>query len=163
MNWIYLGDLVNTHGLKGEVRIISEFSYKQLVFQKGVKLYLGDQKEEVTIESYRPHKMYDMVTLEGKQTIEEVLPYKGDKVYINRDDFMFPGYVMEDLIGLKVYTNEYKGIITQILKSKAHELLVIEKDERHYLVPYVEPFIETIDLENQKMIITDMKGLFDED
>ena len=34
MNLIYIGKLVNTHGLKGEVRIISDFKYKADIFKK---------------------------------------------------------------------------------------------------------------------------------
>ena len=47
MKYIYIGDIVNTHGLKGEVRLISDFEYKNKVFKKGFKLYIGRTKEEV--------------------------------------------------------------------------------------------------------------------
>ena len=55
MEYIKVGKLVNTHGIKGEIRILSDFDKKSLVFKSGVNLYIGEHKEKVTIESYRPH------------------------------------------------------------------------------------------------------------
>ena len=71
MNLIYIGKLVNTHGLKGEVRIISDFKYKNDVFKVNNNVYINDVK--YTINSYRSHKMFDMVTL-SDINIEFTLP-----------------------------------------------------------------------------------------
>lgn len=162
MNYICIGEIVNTHGIKGELRIVSDIEYKDYIFQKGVHLYIGKERIEETIATYRYHKIYDMVTLEGLQDINDVLGYKGEKVYINRDAFNFPSFLKEDLIGLDVLSNGYQGKVTSILKSKAHDILVIEKENQKHLVPYVDELIENIDFENKKIEITDMKGLFDE-
>ena len=43
MNLICIGKLVNTHGIKGEVRIISDFKYKSDVFKIGNCLYIDDK------------------------------------------------------------------------------------------------------------------------
>ena len=163
MNYICIGEIVNTHGIKGELRIISDIEYKDYIFQKGIHLYIGKSKIEETIATYRYHKIYDMVTFDGLQDINDVLGYKGEKVYINRDEFDFPTFLKEDLIGLDVISNGYQGKVTSILKSKAHDILVIEKENQKHLVPYVDAFIQKIDFENKKIEITDMKGLFDED
>ena len=44
MDLINIGKIVNTHGIKGELRIISDFEYKTRVFQKGFNLYIGKDK-----------------------------------------------------------------------------------------------------------------------
>ena len=49
MNYVYLGRIVNTHGIKGEVRIISDFEYKDRVFNIGSIIYYGSDKEELKI------------------------------------------------------------------------------------------------------------------
>ena len=36
---IYIGKFVNTHGIKGEIRILSDVAYKKEIFQKENKLY----------------------------------------------------------------------------------------------------------------------------
>ena len=46
MNYLYIGKLVNTHGIKGEVRILSNFRHKDKVFVKGFKFYVGKDKKE---------------------------------------------------------------------------------------------------------------------
>ena len=163
MNYIYIGDIVNTHGLKGELRIISDFKYKNEIFKPEFKIYVGRQKEELVIKTYRQHKNYDMVTLIDVESIEDAIAYKGDSVYINRDDLIIDGYFDEDLIGLEAYTdNTYVGNITDILKNKANDILVINSDSNRYLVPNLKEFINNVDLENKRIDINNIKGLFDE-
>lgn len=43
---VYVGEIVNTHGIKGELRIVSDFKYKDSVFVKGKKLYLGKENKK---------------------------------------------------------------------------------------------------------------------
>ena len=52
MDYIYIGDIVNTHGLKGEVRIISEFKFKASVFKIGMNFYIGKDKNKEVVSSY---------------------------------------------------------------------------------------------------------------
>ena len=137
---ILLGKLVNTHGIKGEVRIISDFKYKNIVFQKDSHLYINNDK--LTINTYRVHKNYDMVTFDGINDINEVLKYKGKDVYIDQDEFDFPGLLTEDLIGLPVYENDkLLGNVKDIVKNVNQELLVLEDDT---MIPMVPEFIKEI-------------------
>ena len=61
MEYIYIGKIVNTHGIKGEVRILSKFKYKSRIFCKYFKIYIGKSMNEEVISSYRPHKQFDMI------------------------------------------------------------------------------------------------------
>ena len=163
MNYIYIGDIVNTHGLKGELRIISDFKYKEKVFKPEFKIYVGRQREELEIKTYRQHKNYDMVTLVDVNGIEEAIVYKGDSVYINRNDIEKDGYFDEDLIGLEAYTDDkYVGNVNDILKNKANDILVITSEDKRFLVPNISKFIVNVDLENKRININNVKGLFDE-
>ena len=157
----YIGRLVNTHGIKGEVRILSDIDYKDLVFKKGFNLYIGSKKEKETINTYRVHKNFDMVTFVGINNINDVLKYKGEDVYVLRSDI--EGVVTdEDFIGLDVYTDKYIGKVTSILKGY-NDILVIENEAKKYMVPKLDNFIKNIDFENKKIIIENIKGLIDED
>ena len=62
MEYVCIGKLVNTHGIKGEVKLLSNFEYKNKVFVVGMNFYIGEDKEKVTVNSYRHHKVFDMVT-----------------------------------------------------------------------------------------------------
>lgn len=150
---IYLGKLVNTHGLKGEVRIISDFKYKSKVFKKGSHLFIND--DELVINTYRSHKEYDMVTFDGITNIDEVLKYKGKKVYIKKEDYNFDGILNEDLIGLPVYGDgKLLGTVTDVYKNVNQELIEIDKD---ILIPYVPAFIKNIS--EEKLEINVIEGL----
>lgn len=141
---IKIGKYVNTHGIKGEIRILSDFSRKDLLFVKGFKIYI--KGTEFVINSYRKHKTYDMVTLEGINNINDIIDLKGNYVYIKREDIK--EFIDEDLYDYKVVVkaNEYK--ITDIVENKAHKILVLNED---IMVPYVSDFIEKKD-DKEKII-----------
>lgn len=161
MNLIYIGKLVNTHGLKGEVKIISDFKYKEDVFKINNQLYINNNK--YIVKSYRKHKIFDMVTLENIDTIEQALELKNSSVYINREEYKFNGILDEDLLGLDVYdSNTYKGKVVDIYKSNKYDLLVIEGKNRH-MVPNIPNFIKEVDLDNKKIYINYIRGLDNED
>ena len=161
MNLIYIGKLVNTHGLKGEVRIISDFKYKNDVFKVNNNLYINERK--YIIKSYRKHKIFDMITLEDINNIDDALMLKGSNVYIDKEEYKFNGYLDEELIGLDVYDNEIsKGKIVDIYKTNTNDLLVVEGIKRH-MIPNVDTFIREVDLKNNKIYINYIKGLDNED
>ena len=162
MDYIYIGDIVNTHGLKGEVRIISDFKYKKSAFKIGMSFYIGKEKNKEVVNSYRTHKNYDMVTFSDKNHIEDVLIYKNEPVYVNRDDLEYDGYLDEDLIGLEVYCEDkHIGHVDTILKTSAHDILVVKNGSKH-MIPNIDEFIEKIDLDNSRLDIKYMKGLLNE-
>ena len=162
MDYIYIGDIVNTHGLKGEVRIVSDFKYKDSAFKKGMAFYIGKDKEKQIVNSYRTHKNYDMVTFSDKNSIEDVIIYKNEPVYVNRNDLVYEGFLDEDLIGLEVYCdNRHIGHVDTILKTNAHDILVVKNGSKH-MIPNIDEFIENVDLKNNKLTVKYMKGLLNE-
>ena len=164
MKEVYVGRIVNTHGIKGELRIISDFKYKEAIFKPNFILYVGKKREPLTITSYRKHKNYDMVLFSGINDINDALQYKGEEVYINRDDLDIDGYVNEDLIELDVYSkNKYLGKVLNIIDNGAHEILVIDKDGVNNLIPFVDQFIDKIDINNRRIYINEIEGLINED
>ena len=161
MELINIGKIVNTHGLKGEIRIISDFKYKKDVFKKDNILYINNNK--YIIKSYRFHKIYDMLILDSINTIEQAENIKGLNIYINRLDYKFDGYLNDDLIGLEVYDKEiFKGKIVDIVKTVSNDLLVIDGIKKH-MVPNIPIFIKEVDLKNKKIYIEYIRGLDNED
>lgn len=164
MEYICIGKIVNTHGIKGEIRILSKFKYKSRVLKKYFKVYIGPSKEEEIINSYRPHKQFDMITLDGITNINDVLKYKGKLIYIKKEDLILNNneYLDEDLIGLKVLMNnkEY-GYIEKIQRDTYQDKIVVNKDGIMYLVPYVCDIIKNINLKEGTMTLEYIKGLLD--
>ena len=164
MNYIMIGKIVNTHGIKGELRLISDFKYKDKVFKKNFIIFIGKDKIKEKIVSYRKHKQFDMICLEGYTNINEVLKYKGLYVFINKNDLQLDSncYLNDDLIGLDVFVDNNKiGKIDNIERNGKKELFVITTQGREYLVPYESFFIKKIDIDNNRMDINNIKGLFD--
>lgn len=156
---IYVGRLVNTHGIKGEVKILSDFKYKDVIFKNGSIFYINGDKYRVV--SYRKHKNFDMVMFEGIRDINDVIPLKGSDVYINRDDYVFEGLLNEDLYGKKVYDGDkYIGMLESIEKTLASEILVVVNGDKKYLIPYVDEFVKEMDDDIHLKLI---KGFIDED
>lgn len=163
MNLIKIGKIVNTHGIKGELRLLSKFPYKDKVFIKGMIIYINKDSKEV-INSYRKHKNFDMITLEGYNNINEVLKYKGKNVYVDSNDIKLDNdkYLDEELIGLSIiYENMERGIITNIERYDKTVLFNIKGKTQEYLIPYNDNLIDNIDMKNKKIFIKDIKGLFD--
>lgn len=156
MEYLYLGKIVNTHGIKGEIRILSDFKYKSDVFKIGNNIYIGKDKTKETINSYRIHKSYDMITLKGINDINDVLKYKGMDAYINREEFHFDGIVYEDLIGMKVYSNDKLiGKVDEVIKSHAHPIIKVGKS----MIPFIDEFILNVDNDNKRIDINEIEGL----
>lgn len=163
-DYIYVGKIVNTHGIKGEIRILSDFEYKDKVFVPGVKIYLGRKKEEMTIVTYRHHKNFEMVTLAGYNDINQVLRFKGLYVYIDRKDLVLDDNQIldSDLISLKVIVDGNEiGYISDVRNVSYNKLLEINFNNKTYLIPYQKEFVSEIDLTNKKIVITPIKGMFE--
>ncbi len=157
---IYIGKFVNTHGIKGEIRILSDVAYKKEIFQKGNKLYIGKNKTPFIIQNYRVHKNYDMITFENVTDINEMLPFKGENIYIKKEEIKVDGYFDEEMINLDVYTDHLIGKVVEI--RKGYQDLLVVKGKKEYLIPNLPVFIQKIDIENKKIYIHNIEGLIDE-
>lgn len=150
---IYIGKIVNTHGIKGELRILSNFKYKDEIFKIGNFLYIDNNKYQ--IKTYRKHKDYDMVTLDNFNNINEVLFLKGKLVYSLRE--YVKEVLPEDLIGYEIiYNNTKQGKVKKIMQNKVQDILVTDTNKK---VIFIKEFIKNID-NNKKEII--VGGMFDE-
>ena len=153
MNKIILGKYVNTHGIKGEIRIKSFFKYKDRVFKIGNKIII-DNKEYI-INSYRVHKGFDMVTLVGIDDINNIPFSKNIMVYINRDDYLFENdYLDSDLIGFLVYNKSLEARVTNILYINEKKKILECGDK---LIPF--ELIINVDLSKKEIQIMEVDGL----
>lgn len=162
-DFIYVGKIVNTHGLKGEIRIISDFEYKDKVFVPDFPIYIGRKKEKEIIKTYRHHKNFEMITMDGYSDINEVLRYKGLYVYIKREDLNLNDteYLESDLIGLNVIVdNNQSGVVTDIRDTGNNKILVIDYNDKNVFVPYQKEFIDSVNFETNEIVIKPIEGMF---
>lgn len=155
MDKVFIGRLVNTHGLGGEVRILSNFEYKNIAFKVGNVLSINNNN--YTILSYRVHKNYDMVTLSGINNIDEALKLKNSNVYSYKK--YYSGLLLNiDLLDMLVYCNgKLIGKVDEVVNGNKYNMIRVGKS----LIPLIDNFIENIDSDNKKINIIYMKGLID--
>lgn len=152
MEKIRIGKYVNTHGIKGEIRIKSNFEYKDKVFKVGNEIII-DKPYEIT--GYRIHKDYDMVTLKGVNSINDIINLKGMNVYIERDKYLnSDDYLDSDLLGFNAYNNDFSLEVLNIRYLNNDKKLL---DLGSKLIPF--ELIENIDFQNKKIKIRDVIGL----
>ena len=162
MKYIYIGKIVNTHGIKGEVRILSNFKFKDRVFIKDMPIYIGKNKDKEIINTYRPHKQFDMITMIGYSNINEILKYKAEPVYINKEDLKINTgeYLDEELINLDIIiNNEIIGKVKKIEIYPKQSFLVVKTEKKDCLIPYVSDIIEEINFKKGFIRIKNIKGL----
>lgn len=163
-NYICIGKIVNTHGLKGELRIISDFEFIKKVFVPGFKFYIGRKKEEKEVVTYRHHKNYEMVTFLGLNNINDVLYMKGLNVYINKEDLILDSNEVldSDLNNLNVIIDSnIVGRVNHVeANAKGRKIIVVDTDKGEVLVPYISEFVKDIDIENGNIIINAIEGMF---
>lgn len=153
-NYVCIGKIVNTHGIKGELRILSDFEYKDKVFKKGISLFVGSLKKEYVINSYRHHKIFDMVTFVDYNNINDVLDLKGLLVYVNRSilEITEEDYLLTDLIGMEVYDKDkLLGVVKDYYLDSGNTLLAI-KGTKDFYIPLKSNYIEKVDTKNKKII-----------
>ena len=88
MNQVIVGKIVNTHGIKGELKVKASTDFIEERFQKGATLYLEYQGQtiEMTVASHRFHKGHVLVTFENHRDINLVEKYKGCLLYACKDE-----------------------------------------------------------------------------
>jgi 16S rRNA processing protein rimM len=156
MTKLYIGKIVNTHGIKGELRIKDNLTTKQKaeIFKMGSNLIIDEKLYKIT--SYRVHKDYDMVTFESFNNINEVLFLKGKRVYKTKEEINLNN---EDILDSELLT--YKVKTTDNLEGK---ILDIEETGNNYkiirllinnsevLIPYHKNFVK-VDSNKKEVIV----------
>ena len=165
MEYIFIGKVVSTHGIKGEIKIISDFDFKEKAFKVGSNIYIGKGKKKEKITSYRRHKNYEMLTFEGYNNINQILCFLKEPVYILKEDLKLDDneYLDSSLIGLNIYNgNELLGEIIEIFSPSTNRKVIrFIGNEKKYLVPYVQNFVKVIDLSNKKVVLYSMEGVLE--
>ncbi len=167
-NPVVLGKIVATHGVRGQVRVVSysgelnNFAALRTVMLKNPP----DLLETYSIKTTAQHGKKLLVAFAGIDTINEALPLVGREVIIYREQLpeLSPGeYYWCDLLGLQVITvaGEKLGTISDIIATGSNDVYVVTAAEQEYLVPALEDVVLTVDLEQQIMTISPPEGLFD--
>lgn len=161
-----IGQIVNTKGLKGELRVNS-FSEESNRFETIDTILLKIEKEykEYKIEKVGYSKNQVVLKLKGVDTIEQAELLKNVYIYIYRKqlgDLPEGTYYIADLIGLDVVTidGEKIGIVDDIFSTGSNDVYVVKDDlGKQKLLPAIDDVLKEIDIENGKIVVNLIEGL----
>lgn len=171
MEWFNVGRIVNTHGIRGELRILSTTDFEEERFAVGSKLAAFKKEDQkptwVTIGSMRRHKNFILVTFEGMENINLVEPFKEGMLKVTMDQLADDEleeneYYHFEIKDCEVFSEEGEqiGIVTDILETGANDVWEVKaKDGKKHYIPYIEDIVKEIDVEEKKIIIHVMDGL----
>ncbi len=163
MEFIIIGKIINTQGIKGEVKI-QPLTSDLGRFAKLGTVYLGENKEKVTYEKSRIQKNFIILKLEEYNNINEVLKFKDQYIYISAEDKvkLKPGeYFITDLLDSKVYNMDHEeiGVVVDVYEGLSNDNYVIKNINGEFMVPAVKEFIKIVDVENKKIYIDPIEGM----
>ncbi|HJF19947.1 MAG TPA: ribosome maturation factor RimM [Enterococcus columbae] len=167
-----VGKIVNTHGIRGEVRVISQTDFPDERYQVGNQLTLFRAKHEpltLTITSHRKHKNFDLLTFEGYTNVNDVEAFRDGILKVAAEDLSELAeneYYYHEIIGLNVIDEKGQtlGKIAEILSPGANDVWVVKRSgKKDLLLPYIEPVVKQIDLENGCVHIELLEGLLDDE
>ena len=160
MEFLEVGKIVNTHALKGEVKIKSYSKSDRFI--KDNILYLGPDHIEVKVKSHRFNEGFHYCVFYDYEDINLILPFKNKFLYIKESDLEELNedeYYIKDLINLEVFNENNKliGKVIEVREYPANYMLEIKKsDGKIALVPFRKEFVISI---SDKIIIHEIEGL----
>lgn len=157
--YIQAGQIVNTHGVRGEVKIVPWTDSPEFL-QKFKTLYLGNAP--VKVLSSRVHKGFLIAALEGVGDVTAALALKNKTVYIDRTDARLPEgtFFLADILGAGVVTDAGKelGTLADVLDLPGQRVYVVKGGQEH-LIPAVPEFILNTDVENGVITVHLIEGM----
>ena len=162
-----IGQIVNTQGLKGEVRV---YPYVDDInrFDELENFYLDKNfNQEFEVERVRYKGNMVIMKIKGVDSVEMAERLKTKNLYVSREnsvDLDEDEFFIADLIGLDVFTvaGEKVGTLKDVLQYSANDVYVVKGDnDKEYLIPSTLKFVPEINIEEKKMIIDPIKGMLD--
>lgn len=168
--YLEIGQIVSTHGIKGEMRIQPWCDNGEFV--KGFKtLYLDKNGEKsMKVQLCRPHGNIVILKLYEIDSVEQAMTYKGKILYMKRSDANLNDdqFFVQELIGCEVFDadDESKkyGKITEVSQTGANDVWHIKgEDEKEYLIPSIPPVVIDVDVVAEKVLIRPLRGIFEDE
>ena len=150
------GEIVTTHGVRGEFKIYPWADGPDFLLD--FKRVLIDAKE-YKVEQCRIQKTCNLMKLSGIDSLESAQMLRGKTVQVYREDAPAGLLFAAELEGMAVFHNDHQiGVITEVLDYPGNKVYVV-KGEHEYMIPAVHQFIESIELDNNKMHVHLIEGM----
>ena len=155
-DFIVIGKITSTHGIKGWVSIESYSSNTEDIFDYKLFLNTNGNFKRIDVSDYRLMPKKIIVKIKSIDSIDLAETFIDCKIYTKSDQFSNPDkdeYYWNDLIGCSVYSNEkyLLGNVTNIIRNSSSDILVIKnlKNQREILIPFIKDFLLEVNLKEK--------------
>ena len=152
-NFLEVGKIVGTHGVRGMVRIQAWCDTPEF-FCTLKKLYL-DKNGAAYLEALRssPHGNVVIAALKGVDSIEDADLEEGQ-------------YFITELIGCEVFdadSGRLLGTVSDVSETGANDVWHIKRGEKEYLIPCIDEVVISVDIDAERVVIRPLKGIFEDE
>ncbi|MBQ2754161.1 MAG: 16S rRNA processing protein RimM [Clostridia bacterium] len=160
-----IGKIVNTHGLKGEMKIApwcDGFDF----FKQVKTVFINEKQYEIT--NSRQQKNLFVIKLSGVDSVDDTPGFINKVVYAKKStlpELPENTYYIVDLIGLEVFNNgECVGKVYDVLQLKSNDVYVVKSDDgKEILVPAIKEFVKNISIDGNRIDVCLTEEYVDED
>lgn len=161
MNKVIVGKIINTHGIKGELKVQKS---NEESFNRENPFYIDDFDKSFYVEYSRNNPGISYIKLKGYDNINDVLKFKNKFIRIDEDDLYEldnDEYFIKDLLNLNVFdiNGNLVGEILDVDTYAANDVYIISTKEGVKSVPAVKEFIKEINLKEKKVVINFIEGM----
>ncbi|MCH5584980.1 ribosome maturation factor RimM [Shimazuella sp. AN120528] len=169
MEFLRVGQFVNTHGIRGEVKIRLNTDFPEQRFAVGKQVWLQHpklaNKQALTIAGVRKHKSALLIRFQEWTNINQAEPFKGAGLFVPEEEVVSDeedGFFFHQIIGCQVVTTEGEqiGRVKEILTLPANDVWVVSREGKgDLLLPYIEDVIKEVDVKERVVTMKWMEGL----
>ena len=154
--YIEAGEIVTTHGVRGEVKVLSWLDSPEMLCEFDRCQIEG---KEYAMDAVRVQKTCNLVKLRGVDTMEDAQKLRGKTMELYREDISDELIFAAELVDVEVFADGASiGRIKEVLDYPGNSVYVVQ-GEREYLIPAVKEFILSTDLERNQMQVKLLKGM----
>lgn len=169
MEYISVGKILNFHGIQGEAKV--GFSKNQAEFLKKLKtvyIKMDSDYQKIDITNVRFNKTFALIKFKGINSINELLPYKGCLIFVEktfiRENLEDDEFLIDELTGLDVFDAEgtQVGVVVGVCNNGSTDLISIKSNTKKIsMVPFVKELVPHVDIKNKKITVNVIEGLIE--
>jgi 16S rRNA processing protein RimM len=164
-----VGKIVNTHGVRGEIKVWPQTDFPDVRFRPGSRLLLVPPDSgapfAVEVQGAREHKNLYIVKLKGFDDINGVEKYKGGQLKVGADDRVEleeGEYYVQDIVGCRVVTEDGAelGAVSDVLTPGANDVWVVKRpDGKELLLPVIDDVVLDVNVSDRVVTVHLLEGL----
>ena len=168
MEYLLVGTIVKTVGLKGEVRIYPTTHFRDSRFKVGNHVFLLDEGGNIwktlTIKKHVKNGEMDQVIFDEISSIEEAQLFIKKDLFVEKDRSFLKKdtYFFDDLKGCQVYFDNGNliGEVSKVEEYSSYATLRVKTEtDKSVLIPFVNAFIKEVDIDEKKIVVKFIEGL----